>query len=231
MKKRGFQGLMILVLIIFFLCLPGALIRISKALFPSDLDNSGWAGFLGSYWGGILGGVATLIAVIKTIRNGRKEADREASKEREARIKKSTIIVYYDFHFALENIRAFITKYAKKTEQEAEKIDVRGDQDTTAFIDCRESLDQFYFDSNWIETVAVLMDSSEFGPEKIKYLYEAYGNLMTINKFIYSDRHTVLDIPAERFAICKEACKAMLDLTHNTVLCEFVGNLHSQFKP
>ena len=218
------------VFLFFFVVLPIVLVLISKAPFPSGVNSDGWAGFLGSYWGGILGGVATLIAVIVTIKNGQKEADRETLKEREAKIKKSTIIVYYDFHFALKNIRDFITKYAKKTKQEEGKIEVRGAQDAGVFIDCKEVLDQFYFDSNWIDTVAVLMDSSEFGPERIKYLYEAYGNLMTINNFLSSDRPVINRELSEKVTICKEACKAMLDLVQNEELRIFVDRMHSQYE-
>lgn len=39
--------------------------------FPSNIDNQGWAGFLGSY----LGGIATLVAVFITISDNNKKIE------------------------------------------------------------------------------------------------------------------------------------------------------------
>ena len=58
--------------------------------FPSNIDNQAWAGFLGSY----LGGIATLVAVFITISDNNKkiEIQRQSEKDRNSKaVRKRTI--------------------------------------------------------------------------------------------------------------------------------------------
>lgn len=68
--------------------------------------------FFGSYLGGIFGGVATLLAVVYTIKSNKKEQERKEKIERQKTIQKSAVIVYYDFQFALDEIVQFMNNYA-----------------------------------------------------------------------------------------------------------------------
>lgn len=48
----------------------------------SKVSNDGWAGFLGSYIGGMIGGFGTLIAVYITVRQNQKQIEDEKNKEK-----------------------------------------------------------------------------------------------------------------------------------------------------
>ena len=65
--------------------------------FPSNIDNQAWAGFLGSY----LGGVATLIAVFITIRDNNKklELQKKEDEEKEREQKRYSIKPYLDTRY------------------------------------------------------------------------------------------------------------------------------------
>lgn len=65
--------------------------------FPSNIDNQTWAGFLGSY----LGGVATLIAVFITIRDNNKklELQKKEDEEKEREQKRYSIKPYLDTRY------------------------------------------------------------------------------------------------------------------------------------
>lgn len=69
MNKRS---IVIIIVSIFLICLSGIVIPLFMDRFifgnnyPSSLSNSDWSSFLGGIWGGIIGGVGTLIAVCIT---------------------------------------------------------------------------------------------------------------------------------------------------------------------
>ena len=65
--------------------------------FPSNIDNQAWAGFLGSY----LGGIATLVAVFITISDNNKkiEIQRQSEKEQLAEQKKYAVRPYLDTRY------------------------------------------------------------------------------------------------------------------------------------
>ncbi len=70
-----------------------------------------WLSFWGSYLGGVFGGIATLVAVVVTINNNKEELDRKEEKEKFQAIRKSAVIVYYDFQFAFNDIIEFVSSY------------------------------------------------------------------------------------------------------------------------
>lgn len=69
--------------------------------FPSNIDNQGWVGFLGSY----LGGIATLVAVFITISDNNKkiEMQRQLEKEQLAEQKKYAVRPYLDTRYMFFN--------------------------------------------------------------------------------------------------------------------------------
>ena len=89
-----------IVYVLFIVCAPIAIEKLIIAnSYSSGASNDGWASFFGSYLGGVFGGTATLMAVLITIRNGKKEQEEEIAREKEELIRKSALIVYYDFEF------------------------------------------------------------------------------------------------------------------------------------
>jgi hypothetical protein len=66
--------------------------------------ESGWLSFFGSYLGGLLGGVATLLAVVRTIDSNKDEQIIREENAKRKSIQKSALIVYYDFKFAFDNM-------------------------------------------------------------------------------------------------------------------------------
>ena len=147
----------------------------------SKASEDGWASFFGSYLGGVIGGGATLIAVLVTISYNRQEMDRRDKKERDNQIRKSAIIVYYDFKFAFDNIIRFLNAYEDK------KMRSDSSYNMVDFIDeefTRKYLDQLYFYKDWIENVAELIECKSFSYNDIKSLYENYGLLLTTKKLV-----------------------------------------------
>ena len=70
-----------------------------------------WFSFYGSYLGGLLGGIATLIAVVKTIKSNKEEQDQKDELKKQKETQESALIIYYDFEFALDNIIDFLLKF------------------------------------------------------------------------------------------------------------------------
>ncbi|MSR92234.1 hypothetical protein [Inconstantimicrobium porci] len=62
LKRIGFAVLVIAIPLLIDICIFGN-------SFPSNIENQAWAGFLGSY----LGGIATLVAVFITISDNNKK--------------------------------------------------------------------------------------------------------------------------------------------------------------
>lgn len=69
--------------------------------FPSNIDNQAWAGFLGSY----LGGIATLVAVFITISDNNKKIEEQKKLEKERLIeeKKYAVRPYLDTRYIFFN--------------------------------------------------------------------------------------------------------------------------------
>lgn len=180
--------------------------------FPSKASNDGWASFFGSYLGGVFGGIATLVAVILTIHFNQKEQERRSNEEKRERIRKSVIIIYNDFEFSFNNIRDFLFFYWKNKNNRCitNKLE---EEDKETFLLNRKRLNQFYFDNNWICTVAELNDSCQFTSDDIKRIYEVYGHLMTINKILNSDD----------YYICQSAYKAMNSIMNWTMSLNTLG--------
>lgn len=95
----------IIILVLFIILIPVAPILIDLLVFgnniPSNVSNEVWAGFLGSY----IGGIATLFAVFITIRdNNRKlEKQKQIEKETESEQRKLLIKPYLDTRYIFFN--------------------------------------------------------------------------------------------------------------------------------
>lgn len=179
-RKLIALGIVYLVFIVFSPIVIEKLIIANSYLSGASYD--GWASFFGSYLGGVFGGIATLMAVLITIRNGKKEQEEELARRKEDLIRKSALIVYYDFEFAFTNIHDFMIPFWKK--RKTKWLNKLQEEDVNAFLEARERLNQFYFNDDWIKTVANLYDSPLLEVNDIKKIYEIYGYLMTIRKCI-----------------------------------------------
>lgn len=188
-QNEVIKGLLIIAIILpfFWWGFRGLYDFLHYTYYPELEYDSNWLSFFGSYLGGLLGGIATLLAVVETIHSNKEELSRKEEIEKQKEIQKSALIVYYDFRFAFDNIINFIKCY--KSEYGTEGI-IRSFVDNSVNIDIYAKyinrFDQFYFDSDWIKTVAVLSVSSEFNDDgkSIKSIYEIYGNLMTVKKSV-----------------------------------------------
>lgn len=161
-----------------------------------DTYDVAWLGFFGSYVGGVLGGGATLIAVLYTIQNNKEEQAQKEEKERQELIRKSSFMVYNDMFFTFNSIKAFMSMFWTKRlekhsgsvlEQELEKLTKEKEDELTSyeftrFKECLNQFSQFYFDSNWINIVADLKDSSQIERDKIRKICEVYGCFMKIKR-------------------------------------------------
>ncbi len=177
---------------------------------PSKAGNDGWASYFGSFWGGVLGGGATLVAVVYTINDNKRENERKSKEAKEEKIKKSALIIYYDFDFAFKDIKMFMRDYVNRTKYRPGEDLKKCDHEK--FKKSMNQLKQFYFDSTWIHTVAELYDvniskSKKIDSEKIKRIYAIYGHFMTINKSIESP---------ENFELCRRALDSMNQIVKAT---------------
>ena len=189
---------------------------------PSKAGNDGWASYFGSFWGGVLGGGATLVAVVYTINDNKRENERKSKEEKKAKIKKSALIVYYDFDFAFEDIKEFMRDFFYCTKYKPGEDLKECDHDK--FRKSMYQLKQFYFDSTWIHTVAELYDvdipmsknpsenenlpkGKKIDAEKIKRIYVIYGHFVTINKSIEAPEH---------FEFCRRSLYSMNQIVKAT---------------
>lgn len=73
MKNKGYAKIIIWIIVLYIVVSTFIPIIFKYAIFEnptlSNLSNNEWAGFLGSYVGGILGGLGTLIALYITVKN------------------------------------------------------------------------------------------------------------------------------------------------------------------
>ena len=160
----------ILVIVIFALVAPIAL-WLFKLTYKGDCGNydSNWLGFFGSYFGGILGGMATLLAVVFTIRLNKEE-------ERQKDIRRSAFIIYLDFQFTFENIIEFVIQFWINNGNIMSCLLLNDTEFDPPFSN--PIFNQFYFDPDWIKRVADLSVSSDFDSSEIKTIGEIYGHLM-----------------------------------------------------
>lgn len=95
----------------------------------SNLSNGEWAGFLGSYIGGIVGGGATLTAVLLSLNKGKVIQEK-------SEIRENVLVVYYDLVLGLTDLK---------------KVYIS--QRNSAFKDVPMRM---FFSSNWIRNVALI---------------------------------------------------------------------------
>lgn len=93
-KRIGFAVLVIAIPLLIDICIFGN-------SFPSNIENQAWAGFLGSY----LGGIATLVAVFITILDNNKkiEEQKKLEKEQLTEEKKYAVKPYLDTRYIFFN--------------------------------------------------------------------------------------------------------------------------------
>ncbi len=188
-------------------CIIGSLIVLAiivQVLFCIVIGSNSFD--LGSYYGGVIGGIATLLALVLTIQHNRKEQEVKEEKEKEKIVQKSAIIVFYDFKFAFDDISAFLVDLLKKYPQ---KEFEENSFNATAFLEYIDRLTQFYFDKKWIKTVAELNGRIDSHEEDIGIIYEIYGHLMTINKSLQIDNNPLTKKDEK---ICSNAFESMKKL-------------------
>ena len=179
-QNKSYVNVFIFMLMIFMIGSPFALWGFRLWYGGTHIDENivyenSWLGFFGSYLGGVLGGGATLLALVSTINNSKKEQDRKEENEKQKVIQRSAFIIYLDFQFTFENIIEFYFQFWEK--------DNKIDNLQNAFYNSLYSspiFNQFYFDYKWIHRVADLSISSEFEEPEIKKIGEIYGHLMNI---------------------------------------------------
>ncbi len=116
----------------------------------------------GSFLGGIVGGVSTLIAVMMTIHQTR-EIQNEG---KDSKILESALVIYYDFRFALIEIKNF---YEKK----------------------QTTLSNIYIDQNWIHTMPQI--AGKLKPEELQLAYNLYGALSDLLKAVDGKKILIWD--------------------------------------
>ena len=104
--------------------------------FASKATNDGWASFFGSYLGGVLGGGATLFAVLFTIDNNHLEYEQNRLKEQDELIAKSAVIIYNDFDFIFKDIHSFLIRFETMRKGKHNYNSMEKD-DLEAFISCK----------------------------------------------------------------------------------------------
>lgn len=89
MKKKNSK---IIILCIIIMILGGAVLPlltdwlIFGNRFPSAISNSDWSGFLGSLWGGVIGGIGTLISIYVTTNDVKYSQEIEKNRDKLERI-------------------------------------------------------------------------------------------------------------------------------------------------
>lgn len=191
---------------------------------PSNTSNDGWAGFFGSYLGGILGGCATLLGVVYTIKKTHEESETNRKKELRDRQRQSALVIYYDFGFAFDNIKDYLSFYSYEDFKQISLMPLAPDV-YDQFEEHTDCFTQLYFQSDWIKTVSQLSgatvdEQSTIDAKDIYNLYRIYGNLMTILNWIkYSGPKTGL-----------KAVRAMLQMQRKNELDLTKGELYSKIR-
>ena len=143
-----------------------------------------WDSFLGSYVGGLLGGLGTLIAVYITTsqtRDVQNENMQQHKTDIEAETKKiiteNALIIYYDLLFAFKDLAEFVKKFLVRETTE-ELIEERKKD----FVNNKKLISNTYFPEDWIHTVAKI--SPEVDSEKLQLIYSLYGNFIAVLSYV-----------------------------------------------
>ena len=139
----------------------------------------------------MLGGAATLIAVIYTIQNNKDEQIEKENNDKQVSIEKSAFIVYNDFYFNIKCIKNFMNKlWKKRLATHQFEVLINKDKDELEnyeydyFKECCNQFNQFFINSKWISIVANLKDSSKMNQDDIVRICEIYGHFITIQNSI-----------------------------------------------
>lgn len=173
---------------------------------PSNASNDGWISFFGSYLGGIIGGAATLMGVVYTIKRTKEESDKEREREKRNIYTKSALTIFYDFGFAFDNIKQYLCKVDSSDMSSVHAIKNVSTiyQQFDKHIDC---FTQFHLQDNWISIIAELSgasvdDSTTISTTDLYHLYRIYGNLVTIQTWLNNDTPTN----------CEKAVSVMIEM-------------------
>ena len=82
--------------------------------FPSSISNEDWSGFLGSYLGGIIGGIGTLAAVYFTTMETRRVQREEMRKEKYWRCIEQMALYYHDLIILKELLKNILNRREDK---------------------------------------------------------------------------------------------------------------------
>ncbi|WP_407308787.1 hypothetical protein [Desulfosporosinus sp. SB140] len=116
----------------------------------SNINNGEWASFLGSYTGGILGGIATLFAVLISLNKGK-------TIQQESEIRENALIVYYDLFLGLSDLKKLYIH-----ELNPNYMDIPS---------------RMYFSNEWIKNVAIIANKLD---SNVDIIYKLYGDLETL---------------------------------------------------
>jgi len=106
----------------------------------------------------------------------RESERRKETAEKKAKIKKSALIIYFDFKFAFQDLLPCYT-YLSNSKRQYGKFYFDTDLWKAApkFI---------YLDENWIPNVANLVDNENPDMKLIEQIYDMYGHLNDVNKVL-----------------------------------------------
>lgn len=154
--------LMLLILLLLFILIPYVL-----------WGKSSWD--WGSFVGGTIGGIGTIIAVCITTKQTRKiqeenriEKEKYIQEENRRILFENTLIVYYDLKFALEDFFEFAATFFNDNYKISENKFYEGQFQNT------------YFDKDWIHTIPKI--SNELSQDELQTVYDLYGNISTLLK-------------------------------------------------
>lgn len=121
----------------------------------SNLDNGQWSGFLGSYAGGIISGIATLLAVVISLNISRKV-------QTDSELRENSLIVYYDLVLGLNDLKKLYINSKNRN-----------------FVNIPSRM---FFSNEWIKNVAKI--SEDIKNVKIDMIYKLYGDLEIVSKYV-----------------------------------------------
>lgn len=125
----------------------------------------------GSFFGGAIGGIGTLIAVCITTyqtRNIQQENEKRIDNEKKQKTYQNLLIIYYDLRFALLGIFDFADEFFSSSTC-APNID-------------KNLLANIYLDKEWIHTVANV--SEKLSSEQIGQVYNSYGKILDLLDYV-----------------------------------------------
>lgn len=169
----------------------------------SKASNDGWASFFGSYLGGVIGGIGTLIAMLVTTRETRRiqEENKEMQNEnKELQVKNTELtqqsleitqaMAERDKNREIENVKenALIVYY----DLYLGLNDVKKLYVSRCIKDYNNAPELMFFNSEWIKNVAALREKFRKQDIKLKgvkidcieEIYSLYGELLTIKTYL-----------------------------------------------